>query len=180
MNSTAGKAYKAYKKHGITKSPIFMLSDAKGLIEVFTGNKIQHQQIHYKFADTLLENQFDLDVCQKAFTVTSELVNNAIDHGLLQIPSRLKDEDNGLEQFYSLRDQKLQQLTHNHKLVASLKWRASGEVQVQVSHNGHGCYPLRQASSGTLQCSGRGLLLIRALASEYECLEGGRLTRVKL
>ena len=180
MNSTAGKAYKAYKKHGINSSPMFMLDGTKSLLEVYKGNKIQHQQIHYKFADTLLNQHFDLDICQKVFTITSELVNNAIDHGLLQIPSRIKDEDNGLEQFYSLRDQKLQQLTHNHKLVASLKWRASGEVQVQVSHNGSGCFPLQQANPSCVQCSGRGLLLIRALASEYECLEGGRLTRVKL
>nr|WP_292256467.1 ATP-binding protein [Marinospirillum sp.] len=157
-----------------------MSSDTKNLLEIYKGNKIQHQQIHYKFADTLLNHQFDLDICQKVFTITSELVNNAIDHGLLQLSSGLKDQENGMEQFYSLRDKQLQQLTHNHKLVASLQWRTNGEIRIQVSHNGRGCYPVRQSNPGTLQCSGRGLLLIRALSSEYECLEGGRLTRVKL
>ncbi|SFX55641.1 ATP-binding protein [Marinospirillum alkaliphilum] len=158
---------------------------AGSLLRVCSGQSLTQQQIHHHFADTLQQQGFPLPICQKVFTLASEMINNAIDHGLLELPSSLKDQEDGFSRFYHLRQQRLQQLEQHRQITTSLCWTAPhmpGFLQLQVSHNGRGwhAYNNTAATNNNLQASGRGLLLIKALSSHFESLEGGRLTRIRL
>jgi len=55
------------------------------------------------------------------FTVLSELYNNALDHGILKLDSKLKNGSNGFTSFYKKRE----------KLLSNLK---EGRITIEVSH----------------------------------------------
>lgn len=44
---------------------------------------------------------------QQVFVILSELINNAIDHGILELDSTMKETQHGLDQYYKLRSERL-------------------------------------------------------------------------
>lgn len=151
---------------------------------ICAGPALSRQQIPYHFARTLQRQGFSLPVCQKVFTLASEMINNAIDHGLLRLPSALKDEPEGLTSFYQLRDERLQQLGLDQHISTHLHWEEAAAdvkfIELEVRHNGANEFREQPETPSDRQCSGRGLLLIRALSSEFESHEGGNLTRIRI
>lgn len=151
---------------------------------ICAGPALSRQQIPYHLARILQRQGFSLPVCQKVFTLASEMINNAIDHGLLRLPSALKDEPEGLTDFYQLRDERLQQLGLDQQISTYLHWdEAAADVkfiELEVRHNGANPATDPVETPSDRQCSGRGLMLIRALSSEFESRDGGHLTRIRL
>lgn len=151
---------------------------------ICAGPALSRQQIPYHLAQILQRQGFSLPICQKVFTLASEMINNAIDHGLLSLPSALKDEPEGLTDFYQLRDERLQQLSLDQQISTYLHWDEAAAnvkfIELEVRHNGTSRCADPIETPSDRQCSGRGLMLIRALSSEFESREGGHLTRIRL
>lgn len=106
------------------------------------------------------------------FLIVGELVNNALDHGLLGLDSRLKDGSSGMERWLGERSQRLTQLTQGFIEIALEASRHGGEtcIRVRVTDSGHGFDHRRLLSelpgAGDGAYHGRGIALVRTLCQE--------------
>ena len=91
------------------------------------------------------------------FLLLSEAYNNAVDHGILELDSSIKDSENGFLDYYLLREEKLSALD-------------SGELQIEISY-----LPSPQAIKIVVQDSGKGFeLATNNVDDSQEDAEHGR------
>jgi hypothetical protein len=107
---------------------------------------------------------------EKLYTVISELVTNAIDHGLLELDSRTKHTPHGFSQYYVERDRRLARL-ENAWIRVDLEHAAvarGGRLTIRVEDSGRGFHPdhARSVLEGNTEPSGRGLALVRSLCDD--------------
>lgn len=106
-------------------------------------------------------------------TVLTELFNNALEHGLLCLPSELKDAPDGLMGFWEERQRRLAAITAKDAIDIDVTVRESGEVTLAVTDSGAGfSYPVCGAESvlemdSVLETDshGRGLRIVLSLVS---------------
>ncbi|MFP4271714.1 MAG: SpoIIE family protein phosphatase [Halothiobacillaceae bacterium] len=124
---------------------------------------------------------------QRLHILISELFNNAIDHGLLNLDSGLKGSPEGFEEYYRRRERKLESLQKG-SIQLEIACRFSGPVgqlSVTVEDSGPGYYhdgtgqpvgpdgrPIGCNLSNDSYC-GRGLQLIRSLCRDVQISERG-------
>ena len=102
------------------------------------------------------------------FTVLSELFNNALEHGILKLDSKLKQDSAGFHQYYENREASLQALSRGRIIVRVESLPDRGKVLVSVEDSGNGfqwenkAY-LAGAHFSNDECFGRGLPLIQTL-----------------
>jgi anti-sigma regulatory factor (Ser/Thr protein kinase) len=113
-----------------------------------------------------------------AFIVLAELVNNAVDHGLLQLDSTIKQEPDGFERYIKARIQRLAALESGSIELSIEHLYRDGTpcLRINVRDSGPG-FPYQQflhrlASSDALP-SGRGIMLVRTIAGELHYERGG-------
>jgi anti-sigma regulatory factor (Ser/Thr protein kinase) len=61
-------------------------------------------------------------IVEKIFLVLTEMYSNAIEHGILELNSSIKDEDNGFLKYYEMRQTRLNELIE-------------GEVSIDIEHH---------------------------------------------
>jgi DNA-binding response OmpR family regulator/anti-sigma regulatory factor (Ser/Thr protein kinase) len=107
------------------------------------------------------------------FVVMTELFINALDHGLLELPSELKQAVDGFERYFELRQERLQQLnTGEIRLFVSQSRVGDRDViGVRLRDSGKGFlhqnYLTVDADQGAMR-SGRGIALVRKLCKHVE------------
>ncbi len=111
------------------------------------------------------------------YTVLAELINNAVDHGLLDLDSALKDTADGFTAYYRMRGERLQALA-NGALDVTLAGAGSPDnvaITVRVEDTGPGFDVARTAAAldGNRRFSGRGIALVRSLCAELNYLDRG-------
>lgn len=136
-----------------------------------SGRKIEKCEVPplvNKFLQYVGVNQ---QVCQIVFLVVSEMVSNAIDHGLLRLESAIKEKMDGFDFYFRERERRLSYLTDMDTIELVLEWKAHQEhpqLIISVRDSGLG-YDLNSlAGSPDNQLFGRGLHLIRSLAQSVE------------
>jgi anti-sigma regulatory factor (Ser/Thr protein kinase) len=99
------------------------------------------------------------------FTVLSELYTNALDHGVLELDSKLKQGPGGFERYFAERTRRLAALTDGQ---VDLTLTAQGEcLSLRVTDSGRGFASAQQApAAGPRAPFGRGIPLVRALCDE--------------
>ena len=108
------------------------------------------------------------------FVVLSELVNNALDHGVLLLDSRLKV--NGMERYLRLREKLLGSLTEGWIRIGLRMIESDAEacLRIHIRDSGDGfdwqqqCAPSHQG-----QLHGRGLALVRRLCASVDFRDPG-------
>ncbi|WP_071871763.1 ATP-binding SpoIIE family protein phosphatase [Atopomonas hussainii] len=104
--------------------------------------------------------------------IMAELLSNALDHGVLEMDSRIKGEVEGFERYIEERSQRLQGLEQGeidievaHRLTPQ-----GGTLAISVSDSGKGfdLHNLPEPNPGSLAYHGRGLQLVRALTEVLE------------
>ena len=107
------------------------------------------------------------------FVVLSELVNNALDHGVLLLDSRLKVS--GMERYLRLREKVLSSLTEGWIRIGLRMIERDGEacLRIQVSDSGEGFDWRRQSATEQTQLHGRGLALVRRLCASVDYRDPG-------
>ena len=102
------------------------------------------------------------------YTIITELFNNALEHGVLRLPSSLKDSPTGFSRYYSERERLLGQIRHGAVSIrlehSSDPQRRGGRLLITVEDSGDGFS--EQALSRSIAhnaLSGRGLALVRQL-----------------
>ena len=116
---------------------------------------------------------------QRIYTVLAELCSNAMDHGLLQLDSKLKESANGCTEYYSLRGQRLADLKDGFiKVSLSHKPEATGgRLNIEIADSGEGFdyqqHALALAENESL--CGRGEGLLKQLCSEFSYSGNGNI-----
>ena len=122
-------------------------------------------------------------LCQRAFTVISELSTNAIDHGILGLSSSLKNFADGFANYYTQRDKLISKLTNNDVLRIVLDWQLDAGkpcLLIEIEQTGKGFDAEKMLYRSSEQLSGRGLLLVKRLASNLVFSDFGRSVEVTL
>ncbi|MDX1589307.1 MAG: fused response regulator/phosphatase [Oleiphilaceae bacterium] len=116
------------------------------------------------------------------FTILTELFNNALDHGILQLPSSLKDSPRGFTRYYNEREKRLESVD-GHWVTITLDHLADGHsggrLKITVEDSGRG-FDYRAFDTVDIshhQLAGRGIALLRQLCHDLQW--SGRGNRVE-
>jgi anti-sigma regulatory factor (Ser/Thr protein kinase) len=110
------------------------------------------------------------------YTVLSELYRNALEHGVLQLDSKLKDLPEGFERYVVARERGLAELTTGsiRLSVTCVQARGGGHLTIRVEDSGPGFDWAALPPAAPSGAHGRGLHLVRALCSALTFERGGR------
>jgi hypothetical protein len=125
----------------------------------------------------------DQKVCQKVFSIISEIVSNGLDHGILQLPSEIKQNPEGFMEYFIKRDELLNNLSETDFIELRLDWlemEGAKKLMITCRDSGQGYdYSSEKIIDDDLY-SGRGLSLIRSLAEDVEIYAPGNFIKVIL
>lgn len=119
---------------------------------------------------------------EKLFIILSELFNNALEHGVLQLDSCLKHSADGFAEYYYMRERRLAELRDGFIAIAingSLE-KTLGRIAIRVTDSGDGWdapepdLVTAEEERGASAFHGRGLPLLRKLCTSLDYLDQGR------
>jgi hypothetical protein len=104
----------------------------------------------------------------QAFLVLGELFNNALDHGVLQLDSRFKQDPNGFEQYINMRERRLATLADCSVEVDLERFQLDDQdrLRITVRDSGPGfdfAGMIANREAAPDQFSGRGILLVKQM-----------------
>jgi hypothetical protein len=109
-------------------------------------------------------------------TVLSELYNNALEHGILQLESKNKNNDEGFLQYYNDKENALEKLEYGSISInidfTPRSGTSGGELNIRVNDSGNG-FDYQQVSSSIDAPFGRGLLLVSSLCKDLQFENNG-------
>mgnify|MGYP000529984302 CR=1 FL=1 len=110
----------------------------------------------------------------------SETYNNALDHGVLELESSLKDGPEGLFNYYALREQRLSEYDKGQIdiHIAHRLMDAGGELIITVQDSGSGFDFQQLVLSSGEESHGRGLSLVEQLSESMTFTDSGRCIEV--
>ncbi|MCH1487624.1 MAG: SpoIIE family protein phosphatase [Pseudomonadales bacterium] len=117
------------------------------------------------------------------FSIISELYNNALEHGLLNLSSAIKEQEQGFAKYYDLRVKRLQGLSDGF-VRFDIDCRAtsdSGELCVEVIDSGEG-FDYGEHNKQTKEQAalhGRGISLLHTICQKVEYVGKGNHVRVE-
>jgi len=124
------------------------------------------------------------------FVILSELFNNALDHGILRLDSRLKQAHDGLETWLLMREERLAALKHGEIRIAVAQVNEGGRLWLRVHCRDSGPgFDVALAQARLAQQSathvderlhGRGLALVQRMAERLSFNETGNEVTVLL
>ncbi|SON52232.1 SpoIIE family protein phosphatase [Vibrio tapetis] len=113
----------------------------------------------------------DLDlIC----SVLSELLANALEHGLLGLESSIKSDEEGFFKYYQLREEGLKRLDENAYLILIFDYYPTErKLHMTIEHNGNGFdhHALHQQANDEVH--GRGIILVSELCETFEYSNNG-------
>lgn len=120
---------------------------------------------------------------ERVYTILSELISNAIDHGLLHLDSSLKVTPDGFSQYYSDRERKIAEQSSGW-IAIDLEHEACGEsgllkVAIHDSGDGFDIDSVIGDLSDVDNKSGRGIPLVKALCESIKYSNNGRCVEVR-
>ncbi len=118
----------------------------------------------------------DLDlIC----SVLSELFANAIEHGLLRLDSKIKDDPDGFFNFYLIREQKLSELEEDALLEFRIDFVPNQNLlTMELEHNGEGFDYEKYHSADSQATYGRGIILAKELCESLQYSKEGKCVTV--
>ncbi len=103
---------------------------------------------------------------QNLFVILTELYVNALDHGLLELDSALKNSAEGFEQYFEEREKRLASLQSGHiRIHMRIRLHEKGgQLELELEDSGSG-FDVGDEEDGKNALSGRGIMLVRQLCS---------------
>ncbi|MBI3479058.1 MAG: SpoIIE family protein phosphatase [Nitrosomonadales bacterium] len=144
-------------------------------IEIALGaEELKYLDVIALLSQMLNEIHFADEHRSSLFVILSELLNNALDHGILDLDSTVKQGPDGFETYMNLRDEKLRFLKQGYIGVGLEKMIIDGKngIKIRVVDSGKG-FNLSSIRPDTLnrntqQQFGRGIALVQKLAYKVE------------
>lgn len=131
---------------------------------------------HIKSADPVVDlvnvvtNQLCLyGIHSELFTVLSELYTNALEHGVLELDSILKQSDDGFFEYFTLREEKLSALK-SAEIIISAEYRPDkNALAIRIKDSGTGFKQKHVSELENVEKSyGRGISLVKELCESVE------------
>lgn len=114
-------------------------------------------------------------------SVLSEVFNNSLDHGLLQLDSLAKNDSEGFEAYYRDREQRLKKLSTGFiSLEISFENKLPAELSLALRDSGRGFKYYAINAEDSDASFGRGLAVIRELCSEMLFEDEGATIRLRI
>lgn len=121
------------------------------------------------------------DLRQKAFTVFAELISNALDHGILDLDSAMKNDFSGFAEYVALKEERLANMTADNKLEMSFTYLPQvQEMMFSIIDSGSGYNFTSTSEMEDLALFGRGIPLINKLCKQVDVQAPGNNTSVTL
>lgn len=111
------------------------------------------------------------------FLLISELYNNALEHGVLNLDSSIKDQEDGFYEYYIERENRLKRLTSGYINVHVTYEPDSHSVNCTIEDSGDGF--ARSVHSEDEQFHGRGISLVSEIADSVTYNESGNCVTIK-
>lgn len=144
-----------------------------------TGSALNNEKFAYSIVELLSTYGFHKDFCQKTFTVMTELLINAVDHGIFSIPSKLKEED--FIAYLAMREEKQASIVATDCVAIGLMWeQSSHKLTLTVRDSGSGYAIDKLKELGDDVAYGRGLKLITSLCQSFSYDQKTNTTHVTL
>jgi anti-sigma regulatory factor (Ser/Thr protein kinase) len=114
-------------------------------------------------------------------TILSELFNNALEHGLLELDSSIKETDDGFLRYYQLRRERLERLEDGfiNIDIQLIKLDNQSVIEIEVKDSGKGICDEADASPSIDHAFGRGIDIVRKLCDSIEYSHGGSSVTVR-
>lgn len=131
--------------------------------------------------ESLLKHGLPKNDQEILYTVLAELYANALDHGVLGLPSSLKHSVDGVEQYYAEREQHLTLLDNGSVSISISHFQHNSKcwLEIVVEDTGAGFDWKRvKEQTGGNHLFGRGLLLIQSLCQSVDFRDSGRCVHV--
>lgn len=115
------------------------------------------------------------------FALLNELYSNALEHGLLELDSKIKTHDGGFEQYYQLREQKLQMLQDGEiSLTIKILPEEPNKLQISLTDSGNGfdTQSVTVSLEQNANAYARGINLIESLCEQLHYTNNGRTVNV--
>jgi DNA-binding response OmpR family regulator len=141
---------------------------------------------HIKTADPIVDlvnvitNQLSIfGSHSKLFTVLSELYNNALEHGVLELDSRLKKSDEGFFAYFSQREEKLAKLEEANIVISTEYLPNKNALMIEIKDSGEGFKQQEVTKLENINKSyGRGISLVKELCETVEYNQKGNKVNV--
>lgn len=108
------------------------------------------------------------DLLVRLNMAVTELLTNALDHGILGLDSAIKYGEDGFEHYFALRQERLEQLQAGHIKVKFRGHRYRVEVTVEDSGHGFDFSAYCRPAVNSTRLYGRGIMLVLALCQRVE------------
>lgn len=137
----------------------------------------QSDNLIESIVDAMMGVQSLVNFKEDFHVVLSELFNNALEHGLLQLDSTIKQRENGF--FEYIKQKKLcMSCLESGEITILIKHSAisdrKGRMQFVIAHNGDGKVDLELDQSVSDKVfSGRGIKIVRSLCDVFHFKQGG-------
>ena len=143
------------------------------------GAALRHQDPLTTLGFILSDTGLPPDVRERVMTVGSEMVANALDHGVLDLPSSLKEGPEGMLEWLLRREEALEELESGRRaghVDVDIRYRGTNDgacLRLRVSDSGSGFDPSRVSDPEREAHSGRGIRIMRDLCTELVHGPGG-------
>ncbi len=117
------------------------------------------------------------------YTIFAELYSNALEHGVLQLDSKLKQTPEGFAEYYSLREERINNISEGFVriYITNKTSENGGTLGIRVEDSGKG-FDFSKKMKGNLNTfgySGRGIALIEKMCSAVRYLGCGNIVEVE-
>ncbi|TYL47560.1 SpoIIE family protein phosphatase [Marinomonas sp. IMCC 4694] len=165
----------------LTLSSEYVVSSESFAVDLdLNGSIIDVVDITHMLCSVLHSKNFHEKVVQKISLITTELISNAIEHGILDLDSTVKQTDGGFFTYYSDKAEKLQQLTMQSQLTFGFVFNAeTKEICIKVKDSGAG-FKFDKVTGDKDSFFGRGLTIVKELADRVQLNEQGNMISVYL
>jgi len=146
----------------------------------FSAEVLRQLDLVPMVVNILMQIQAPHEHKQRIYTVLAEMCGNALEHGVLELESSMKESANGFAEYYALRAERLAEL-ENAYIKISLKhepYEQGGKLIICVEDSGEGFDYLQHTkdlANNTALC-GRGEALLQQLCSEYSYCGKGNIS----
>jgi len=131
-----------------------------------------------ELVELLLHLAVPQELCNKAYAVLTELYQNSFEHGVLQLNSEIKQQEDGFFTFYQLKEERSDNLAVTDKIRICLQWNAcTAELTLEVLDSGQG-FVSNFNFAQDHQHFGRGLSMVDHLASSLTVVAPGNHIKV--
>ncbi len=164
-------------------NPAERLGGSGGLWRVnmsLTAPELKRLDVIPMLLNLLQQFKIPEDHAGNLFTILSELFNNALDHGVLRLDSDLKDQPNGMEEYYNERAERLANLEFGSIDIGMSHIMQGGQaIEIMVRDSGVG-FDHESAVEKVVHHAlnnpyghGRGILLLKRMCTEVTYRRGG-------